>query len=180
MIPAGYMAKRVVVQPEWLKAPQVRDVYSLSNCVSEDFTDYIHYWKHNGHWLFDSPELIREIASESGASLDGTRLFYYEVHGEEFGDGLWRAFNPEHSFGTLVRVPKEKTLEGFDVATFYCHTSPEHSPLSCNSLAEEVNTNSHCLFTSFGEAKQCLEDGTFKDCEPGPYRIFAVHSVQWP
>ncbi len=37
MIPAGYMAKRVSKKPDWVKASQVVDIYSLSFCVSVDF-----------------------------------------------------------------------------------------------------------------------------------------------
>jgi hypothetical protein len=53
------MAKRVVKKPDWLKATDVDDLYSVSSCFSEDFTDYINYWKHNGYWFFDSPEIIK-------------------------------------------------------------------------------------------------------------------------
>ena len=51
MIPVGYMAKRIVNGPDWLKATNVVDLYSVSSCFSEDFTDYINYWKHNGYWF---------------------------------------------------------------------------------------------------------------------------------
>jgi hypothetical protein len=50
----------VVKKPHWLKATDVDDLYSVSSCFSEDFTDYINYWKHNGYWFFDSPEIIKE------------------------------------------------------------------------------------------------------------------------
>jgi len=63
MIPAGYMAKRVVVKPDWIDAKQVTDIYSVSRHVSDDFADYINYWKHNGYWLFDSPEIIVTVAN---------------------------------------------------------------------------------------------------------------------
>jgi len=71
-------------------------------------------------------------------------------------------------------------LEGFDVVTFTAGNLPEHSPLSCNGLAENLPTNSHCLFDMFAEAETSLNSGRFEECEPGPYRIFAVFSVDWP
>jgi hypothetical protein len=37
MIPAGYMAKRVVVLPEWLPADRVSSIYSVSGCISQNF-----------------------------------------------------------------------------------------------------------------------------------------------
>jgi len=69
------------------------------------------------------------------------------------------------------------SLEGFDVTSFVVHTSPECSPLSCNSLAEKIPTNRHCLFNTFDEAKSAIDNGMFAGAEPGPYRIIAVYSV---
>ena len=182
MIPAGYMAKNVVSRPEWLKAERVADIYSVSNCTSSNFADYINYWKHNGFWFFDSPEVIRQVAKEHSLDLTRTSLFYYEVHELEYdeNEGLWESFAPEPSFTTQIIEPKAKNLDGYDVVTFSVRTSPECSPLSCNYLATKVETNPHCLLSSLEQAQQLLEQGKFKNTEPGPYRIFAVYSVQWP
>lgn len=173
------MAKRVRKRPDWLKATQVIDIYSISSCTSEDFADYIEYWKHNGFWLFDSPSVIRDIARENSIKLAETLLFYYEVYESEFDGETWHSFGPDTSMTTNVQIPASKQLEGFDVATFYCRNAPECSPLSCNHLAEEVLTNSHCLFASFEEAETSLKNGMFNNSEPGPYRIFSVNSVHW-
>lgn len=69
---------------------------------------------------------------------------------------------------------------GYDVVTFSTGNSAECSPLSCNSVAREVGTNEHCLLICLEEAKRLLEEGKFKNSEPGPFRIFAVYSVPWP
>lgn len=180
MIPAGYMAKRVIKPPGWLAAANVLDIYSVSDHVNDNFADYISLWKHNGYWLFDSPELIRRVAEETQAIVSDTRLFYYEVYELEFDGGEWKPFGPEPAFGTNVTEPSDKRLEGFDVVTFFAGSSPECSPLSCNSLAKEIPTNSHCLFSSFKQAKDNLERGAFDNSEPGPHRIFAVYSLDWP
>ena len=124
MVPAGYMAKRVVARPDWLPAERVSTIYSISGCISHNFADYIGFWKHNGYWLFDSPNIV--------------------------------------------------------TTSFSMQTSPECSPLSCNSLAAEVETNTRCLLQSFEQARALLEHGTFNNSEPGPFRIFAVYSVEWP
>ncbi|MFN0170657.1 MAG: hypothetical protein ACKV22_29910 [Bryobacteraceae bacterium] len=182
MIPVGYMAKRVVVCPDWIKAEPVSDIYSVSGCVSRDFADYINFWKHNGYWFFDSPRIIQQLSQLNTIDLIGTKLFYYEVHDREFDDteGQWVTFQPESSFKTVVVVPSEKALEGYDVVTFSVRTRAECSPLSCNSLATEVETNQHCLLSSFERAQQLLDEGKFRNTEPGPYRIFAVYSTEWP
>ena len=141
MIPAGYMAKRVAERPEWLSADRVTSIYSVSGCVSDDFADYVDFWKHNGYWFFDTPEIIVEIARENHIDLAEAVLFYYEVYELQFDSGSWTRFEPVSSFGTTVSVPEQKDLEGYDVVTFSVQTSPEHSPLSCNGLASEVETN---------------------------------------
>lgn len=182
MIPAGYMAKRVSGKPADLKADTVIDIYAASDCMSKDFADYINYWKHNGYWLFDSPAAIENLARDNSIELSGAKLFYYEVYELEFHEDekAWQSFAPESSFTTNVLIPKEKYLEGYNVATFSCGNSPERSPLSCNSLAAEIPTNQHCLFDSFDETKRCLESESFNDSEPEPFRIFPVYSVQRP
>lgn len=179
MVPAGYMAKHVSKKPDWVKASQVVDIYSLSRCVSKDFADYIKYWKHNGYWLFDSPEIIQTIAREHSIPLEGTSLFYYEAYEKEFDGERWHPYAPEPSFLTQVVPPSQKQLEGFDVVTFSVKTSPECSPLSCCMLAECLHTNAHCLFPSFEEAETNVTNGAFNDSEPGPYRIISVYSVDW-
>ncbi len=177
MVPAGYMAKRVVNPPGLLHSTRVSGIYSLSGCISENFTDYIHCWMHNGYWLFDSPAEIIDVARQKKVDLADTVLFFYEVHELEFNEGKWTRFEPEPSFPTDVKVPENKVLEGYDVVTFFVGASPECSPLSCNGLANEVETNSRCLLESLAQAQRLLENGTFNNSEPGPYRIFAVYSV---
>jgi hypothetical protein len=181
VIPAGYMAKRISQCPDWLKAPRVEDIYSVSGCVSEDFADYINFWRHNGYWFFDSPEVIREIADEHAVPLEGTALFFYEVYEQQYlGDNEWEDFQPESSFTTCVVAPESPRLQGFDVVTFSVGTIAECSPLSCNHLAGGVDVNPHCLLETFEYAKRLLEEGRFDDSEPGPYRIFAVYRLDWP
>jgi hypothetical protein len=179
MTPAGYMAKKVVKRPDWIRAPSVEDIYSLSGCISAPFADYIKHWKHNGYWLFNSVDAIRTLASEHGIPLTHCKIFYYEVFDQEYDDDRmeWRPFAREASFGTAVVLPVRKQLEGYDVVTFTAHTSPECSPLSCNNLAAAIRTNSHCLLTSFEDARARIEAGGFERSEPGPFRIFAVYSL---
>lgn len=171
------MAKRVCRTADWLKASGVTDIYSVSGCISKEFGDYVGYWKHNGYWFFNSPEIIEDLARKNGISLQGTSFFYYEAYEMEFDGKQWHPYAPEPSFETHVVIPADKRLEGFDVVTFSRRTSPECSPLSCNYLAKEIPTNAHCLLARFDDAKTRLENGGFNNSEPGPYRIFAVYSV---
>ena len=176
------MYKTISKKPDWLKANQVDDILSVSGCVSEDFADWINYWKHNGYWFFDSPEVIVKVAEENGLNLDSTRWFYYEAYEKEYdedGDS-WSNFAPEDSFTTSIVPPSDHNLVGFDIVTFSCGNSAECSPLSCNHIAEHMRTNHHCLLDSFDEAMRFVDDKSFLDGEPGPFRILSVYEVPAP
>jgi hypothetical protein len=179
MIPAGYMAKRVISRPDWLEAPTVVDIYSVSGCMSENFTDYISYWKHNGYWLFNSVKVITSLAMEHSLDLAGCQFFFYEIHELQFDEKAkqWQSFTPDIAFVTAVIPPAKAQLEGYDIVTFSSQSSPECSPLSCNNLAKTIPVNCHCLLESFEEAKRLIEIGAFQNSEPGPCRIFAVSSI---
>jgi hypothetical protein len=180
MIPAGYMAKRVQNRPKGFENTGIVDIYSVSGCISKNFADYIKFWKHNGYWFFDSPQIIQQVAKEHSIELTGTELFYYEVYALEFHeDNKWKSFEPEASFATDIEKPGLKNLEGYDIVTFSCGNSAECSPLSCNALSKNIPVNEHCLLTSFDNAHQLLDSGKFQNSEAGPYRILAVYSASW-
>lgn len=179
MIPAGYMAKRIASKPEWIKAPGVVDICSVSYCISEAFCDYVGHWKHNGYWFFDSPAIIKGIARDHAIDLSAHQILYFEVYQLQYDEERrrWQPFGPDPAFTTDVTVPDHKQLLGFDVTGFDAQTSPECSPLSCNNLAETVEVNEHCLLPSFERARELLEGGAFDNSEPGPFRVFGVYSI---
>jgi hypothetical protein len=179
MIPAGYMAKIVAKRPDWLEAEGVTDIFSVSGCISPCFADYVGDWKHNGFWLFDRIDVIRELAREKAIDLRDAKFFYYEVYEKQFDDdgNEESLLAIELPFAVNVEVPKTKILEGFDVVTFHAGAGPECSPLSCNGLAKEHEVNRHCLLGSLEGAIAHLKRRDFNNSEPGPYRIFSVYSV---
>ena len=73
------MYKTISDKPDWLRTEQVTDIYSVSGCVSEDFDDWINYWKHNGYWFFDSPGIIENLSRIHGINLEGMRLFFISL-----------------------------------------------------------------------------------------------------
>ena len=154
------------------------DICSVSYCISKPFCDYIGHWKHNGYWFFDSPALIRGIASAESVDLSAHRLFFYQVYELQFDEErrAWQPFEVDPAFTTRVEVPPRKQLLGFDVVSFDAQTAPECSPLSCNNLAESIAVNPHCLLPSLESARQLLESGAFDNSEPGPFRVFGVYS----
>ncbi|MBR9916882.1 hypothetical protein GYB29_04145 [bacterium] len=150
MIPVGYMYKIIEVKPDWLKNNLVSDVYSVSGCISEDFDDWVNYWKHNGYWFFNSPTFIEDIAKENNINLERMKLFFYKVYEFQWSDeeNIWEKFEPEASFETNVKIPQKSVQEGFDVTSYSAEQCAECSPLSCNLMAEELEVNEHCLLDS--------------------------------
>lgn len=181
MIPVGYLAKRNLKKPAAFACsmPHVTDIYSVSSCVNDNFADYFSYSKHNGYYLFDSPDLIQQLCAENSISLEGASLFFYESYPREYDESIWRRFQPDQSLKTNAVPPQNKHLDGFDLVSFSTGNAPECSPLSCNGLGETLKVNSHCLLPTLEEAKYALDTGAISEAEPGPYRIFAVYSVDW-
>ena len=180
MIPIGYMYKKVSEKPDWPQTEVVSDIYSVSSCISEDFADWVDFWKHNGYWFFDSPKIMQNLAKENHISLDGMKLFYYMAYEKQWDQDncSWSTFKAENSFTTNIERPQEAAFQGYDIVSFSGQCCAECSPLSCNNMAEEITVNSHCLLNSIEDAKNYLEEGRFSSCEPGPYRIFAVYTVE--
>ena len=181
MIPLGYTAKRIASErPEWMHAPNVVDVYSVSDCVNDSLVEaaYIPDRPHNRYGLFDSPLAVQTAAKSNNVDMEGAKLFFYEAHESELDGDDWLPVSPDDSGETDVLLPVTKRLEGFDVVTS-CDGPNSHSPLSCNSVAADVKTNQHCLFGTLNEALSALASGAFNEGEPGPYRVYAVYSVPW-
>lgn len=196
MIPMGYTAKHVSYKHQGLKADQVVDIYSVSDCVSESFHWSIdgywkdfENWKHNWYGFFNSPEAIAELAAKRGVDLSNTKMFYYEAYELQYigGDVGWVHF-PERlewlaeaaplALKPEVITPIQKNLAGYDIVSYDPQgIFPDHSYLSCNYMAEELRVNEHCLLELFEEAKFSVETGIFDECEDGDIRIFAVYTL---
>jgi hypothetical protein len=173
------MLKKIAQQPDWLNAPDVHLIYSFSGCISENFMDYIPLWKHNGWWLFDDPLTLHALVAENRLMLDDLTMFYFEAFESEYDAEKmsWEPIMLEASFPTNVKIPSHKSLCGYDVVSFSVRTSPECSPLSCNSLASTIPTNQYCLLEDFQAAHDLAEQRVLHDCEPGPYRVISVYTV---
>lgn len=188
MVPAGYLLKRVTPPPGWLSTAPIHDVCSVADCVNDNIVDLQTTWQHNNFGVAnDAADLLR-MAIGAGADIAAATLFYYEAYEEEIEtDGWsidpsdWRPLTAVPSAGVDTSViPPDKssprTIIGYDVVVFGDYL--EHSPLSCNSIADKLNVNGHCLLNSLEEAKAAINNGAFGGgCEPGVYRIFSVSTL---
>ena len=170
----GYFAKPTMKRPDWLKAPEVEEICSVSNCMSRGDWDWINEWRHNEMWVFDSPALAMSVvpeASRSACDVYAYRLFpvrYFKGSRQPFVISPVQPIQLEGSFDKL----------GYDLPSRETESEFGHSPLSCNHLASEVPTNRYCLLDTAEEAfaiAPTLEvPGQPMRGEPGPYHIVEV------
>ena len=173
MIPAGYNAKIIEAPQEWLGNPQVTEILSVSECISESPIDHTSHWLCNQWLLYDSEDALAKAVAKTEVKASLLRWFFYEVHGEELEEGSWRPI--EDCPKGITRPQAGYSFRGFDIVSVSCGAGPECSPLSCNSGAQHFPVNTFCLLDSLEQAIQVAtridEDGGY---EPGPYRIMAV------
>jgi hypothetical protein len=183
MIAAGYGVRNISIDRNWLGLEHVKDSYCAIDCT-EQLIEY-DFPRINGHDFCDSPSVIEDIALEQNVSLEGVKMFYYEVYNQEFDEETlaWRDFKDLsriEGIDTDVQIPSHFTFEGFDIRP-YMYT-PQCSVLFCNQVAKDVTVNEHCLISDFETAKSFIEsecrNSEIKQLgEPGPYRIYAVYTI---
>ena len=85
MIDAGFFAKRIEPRPEFLHASGVREICSVSTCISSGPDNWIDLWLHNDlGWFNRIPDAIRVIPPGEESHY---RLFAYRMYAEVFTAG---------------------------------------------------------------------------------------------
>jgi hypothetical protein len=74
-------------------------------------------------------------------------------------------------------VPADYEMLGYDIVSRSMSAYFECSPLSCNSAANEFQTNEHCLISQLSDAYAALDKigRSEEGYEPGPYYLLAVY-----
>jgi hypothetical protein len=169
----GYFPKQVRTRPEGLKAEQVQEVCSVSECISPGPPDWIDRWAHNDLWVFNDEQAAWGVVPGGGANPD-YRLFAYRLFPVEFDGGEQRPFAiPPLSVQPL---PGGYRRVGYDVVSRSCGSSFECSPLSCNYAAEQVPVNESCLVDDLADAFRlaALFSRAEEGYERGPYYVVEV------
>jgi hypothetical protein len=173
MILAGYFARRIESPPDLLNASGVREICSVSECISAGAEGWISTWRHNSFGWFNSvAEALGVVPERQQAEF---RLFAYRIHRDVF----------RRTGRTALSVPDDVRPEplpdafrslGFDSASKSSEQglSLECSPLSCNSLACELPVNEHCLFPTLEAAVAGAERFAVEQPEPGEYYVVEV------
>ncbi len=173
MILAGYFARRVKARPEHLAAPGVREICSVSECISPGADDWIASWRHNSLGWFNTIVDAEKVVP--APQRHEYRLFAYRLHPELFRGRDRVALEPPSD------VRAEPLPAGFATIGYDCASrsdastlSFECSPLSCNGMASEMPVNVHCLFPTLALAIAGAERFAVEQPEPGDYYVVEV------
>ena len=157
-------------RPDWLKPEVVEEVCSVANCVSPGPDGWINHWRHNEMRLFDTPDLALSVVPE--ADRNELDIYAYQMFPVRFVMGHQEPFAiPELPTAPL---PDSFQFLGFDVVSFSLEGGFEHSPLSCNHMAESVAVNRYCLVDDLDLAFKLAVDFEVGGCEPGPYHVAQI------
>jgi hypothetical protein len=173
MIEGGYFPKRVASRPDWLAAAAVRAIASVSHCISPGPEDWVDHWRHNELGWFNTVADARSVVPESERGL--YRLFAYRLERFVYRKGN-RIAIPIPATVRPDPIGPEFVERGFDAVSksmedilgFDC------SPLSCNSLATEMEANEFCLFPSRDAAAAAAQSFSVEGPEPGDYYVIQV------
>jgi hypothetical protein len=157
-------------RPEWIEAPGVLEVCSVSTCVAAGPEEWIHHWTHNGLWLFDTPAAASAVVPVDQVS-DFT-IYAYRLLPVVFDNGAEQPY--EVSDIHPEPLPETFRSLGFDVVSRSLGTTFECSPLSCSNMAHEIGANVFCLLPTLQGARQTAVMFSVEQPEPGPYFVVEV------
>jgi hypothetical protein len=171
----GYFPKSKTARPDWLQTPRVEEICSVSQCIAKGPEGWIDQWKHNsdtGVWMFDSPQLATSVIPP--LVRDNFQIYAYAHYPVLFQKGQQEAVNLLNSSAQPLTNEFEEL--GFDVVSRSLGNSVnfECSPLSCNHIAAEIETNRYCLLESLDRALEVAHRFSIEEPEPGPFHIVQV------
>jgi hypothetical protein len=173
MIDAGFFAKRIAPKPESLNAQGVREICSVSECISSGPEKWIELWLHNDlGWFNRIADAVRAIPPGEKSHY---RLFAYRLYPEVFTKSGRVPFEIPESVQPDP-IPGEFRRLGFDSANKSMGSvlGLECSPLSCNGMADELTVNEFCLFAELSDAIAGAERFAAEQPEPGDYYVVEV------
>ncbi|HEV7279758.1 MAG TPA: hypothetical protein VGN57_06045 [Pirellulaceae bacterium] len=167
----GYFPKQVVRRPEWLKVERVREILSVSDCMSSGPDDRIERWTHNEMWVYPTIAAAWDVVPEG--QRERFELLAYRMAPMEWDAG--EAHPKPIPELDVEPLPIDFRSVGFDVVSIMEGTAGFGcSPLSCNHLAGEIETNEYCLLPTQSIAEQVAARFSLEEPEPGPYYVVEV------
>jgi hypothetical protein len=135
-------------------------------------------WTRNELWVYDSVSAARAVVPS--AQQQDFRVFAYRLLPSLFDKGR------ETSFALPPVAPEPLSAgfgsPGFDVVSRSAGTSFECSPLSCNYMAKEIDTNEFCLLPTVvsqadvhGHFESSFDSRPFADRSPSVTHDLLLH-----
>jgi hypothetical protein len=179
MIDAGYFAKLIEPTPDWLHGQSIREICSVSTCISCGPEDWVDHWRHNELGWFNTIEDAWSVVPE--AERHRYRLFAYRMGLIRFRQGEPLEV-PVPADVHPAQIPASFVSLGYDAVSRSMETvlGFECSPLSCNSMAEEIPANEFCLFGTEAAATAGAQAFSVQQPEPGDYYVVEVLEAHRP
>jgi hypothetical protein len=171
----GFFPKKVALRTEWFKNPVVRDICSVSTCISTGPENWVDKWEHNTTtWMFDRPEDARSVLDPTDM---GFTVFAYRVFPVLFEGEATQAWDVCPCLSCDLSGFE---FLGYDIVSRCGGTNFSCSPLSCNNGCETIQVNEHCLIddldTAWNTAERiAAESKAHGNWEPGPYCLVEVY-----
>jgi hypothetical protein len=172
----GYFPKRIEPATEAMGLPDVDEIWSLADCISEGPENWITFWRHNDFGAYNTSELARSVVPADRRNQFA--IVAYRLWSEEFDDIGSRAVANLESLRPIELDHGYRSI-GFDAVSASCGQF-ECSPLSCNGGAKQYSANRRCLFRTLDEALAAASEFARGGWEPGPYRVVEVLAPQNP
>lgn len=180
----GYMAKRVEKRPEWLNAPVVEEICSVSKCISEGIPgDNEFLPEYNSLWLWQDETAVnlRLAQLPNGFAYD---IFAYRLLLRTFGDEGEDQPLTDQEVRLITEAGQRVAPHGqkFEFLGYDCpcnsvdwaHAGFGCSPLSCNGRASEIAVNRYCLIDTLDDAIATARTFAREQPEPGDYYVIEV------
>jgi hypothetical protein len=165
----GYVAKCITPPPPGFEPAFVAEIASVSNCIADRPQGWLELWKHNDWFMYDSPDLARQIAAD--LRVFDCPITAYFLLPTRFDDAVEVAFDVPTAATSL---PSYFERLGWDVVSKYVTPEFECSPLSCNGMAADVGVNAACLLPSLEAAVAFARRCAAEQPEPGSYFVVEV------
>ena len=166
----GYFPKQLCSPPDRLKVRGIAEIASVSLCISGGPEGWDEAWNHNEWGFFANPHVAWSAVPDGGQA--DYWLYAYALYPIEYCEGAEEPM--EFDGPEVTAVGSEYEFLGYDVVSRSGGSFFECSPLSCNMLAEEIETNRYCLFSDLSAARELALSADEDGCEPGPYHVLQV------
>lgn len=168
-VAVGFFPKLTYCDLDWLGVDSVKEIASVSCCISQAPEGWIERWQHNEFGFYDSEETARQAAGEDPSfDLYAYKLYPFSCLDEEM--------EIESVPARGIVIPEDYRFLGFDIVTRSTGATFECSPLSCNHGAREIPVNEFCLIqdreAAYAALQKICKSGNY---EPGPYYLFEVY-----